>query len=104
MSLSRTALNTLIAGAFAVSLAGASHSFAADDMGKEKCYGVVKAGKNDCANVGKTHSCAGQATMNGNGGDFVTLPKGVCAKLVGSSMKPTSMEGMMPETTDHMNK
>jgi len=33
-------------------------SFAADDNSSEKCYGVTKAGKNDCA--GAAHACAGQ--------------------------------------------
>ncbi len=102
MSLSKTALNTLIAGAFAVSLAGAtSHAaFAATD--KEKCYGIAKAGHNDCADQAKTHSCAGQAKMSGAGGDFVLLPKGACAKISGGSMEMTDAAGMMPKADDKM--
>ncbi len=30
----------------------------------EKCYGVVKAGKNDCRTA--AHSCAGQAAKDGD--------------------------------------
>jgi uncharacterized membrane protein len=44
MSLSKNALNTLIAGAFTVALAGAAGqaAFAEEGMAaKEKCYGVV---------------------------------------------------------------
>ena len=99
MSLSRNALNAIIAGAFAVSLAGAGHTaFAADNgmSSMEKCYGVVKAGHNDCADMAKTHSCQGQAILDGSGGDFIALPKGVCEKLAGSALQPTSKQGTKP--------
>ena len=49
----------------------------------EKCYGVAKAGKNDCA--GKGHSCAGQATKEGEKSEWIYLPKGACDKIVGGS-------------------
>lgn len=51
---------------------------------QEKCYGVVKAGKNDCAT--KTSSCAGSATKDGQKDAFVALPKGLCKKLVNGSL------------------
>lgn len=53
---------------------------------KEKCYGVVKAGKNDCAT--KTASCAGTAKMDAQGDAFVVMPKGLCEKLAGGSLQP----------------
>ena len=31
---------------------------------KEKCYGIAKAGQNDCANLAGTHSCAGQSKVS----------------------------------------
>ncbi len=99
MSLSRNALNTLIAGAFAVSLAGATGSAAfaqGDAAAKEKCYGVVKAGHNDCADAAKTHSCMGHAALDGDGGDFVALPKGVCEKLAGGTTEPSDKQGTQP--------
>lgn len=52
---------------------------------KEKCYGVVKAGKNDCAT--KTTSCAGSAKADGQKDAFIAMPKGLCEKLVGSSLR-----------------
>ena len=52
---------------------------------KEKCYGVVKAGKNDCANKAGTHSCAGQAATDGDTGEWIYLPTGVCERLVNGS-------------------
>jgi uncharacterized membrane protein len=61
---------------------------AADD--KEKCYGVAQAGMNDCANAAGTHSCAGQSTDAGGGGEWVYVPAGLCEKLVGGSLEPTT--------------
>lgn len=51
---------------------------------KEKCYGVVKAGQNDCAT--KTSSCAGSSKTDGQKDAFIAMPKGLCDKLVGSSL------------------
>ena len=56
---------------------------AADKPGMEHCYGVAKAGKNDCASTG--HSCAGQATKDMDKASWLSLPTGVCAKLAGGS-------------------
>jgi len=50
----------------------------------EKCYGVSKAGKNDCA--GAKHACAGQGTKAGDANEWVKLPKGTCDRLVGGSL------------------
>jgi uncharacterized membrane protein len=50
---------------------------------KEKCYGVAKAGKNDCAT--KTSSCAGTSKMDHQKDAFVVVPKGLCDKLAGGS-------------------
>jgi uncharacterized membrane protein len=77
-----TAISSLLTlGAAALS---ASPSFAADKVEMEKCYGVVKAGKNDCA--GPAHACAGQAKTDSGSKEFVTLPKGTCARLAGGSL------------------
>jgi len=51
---------------------------------QEKCYGVAKAGKNDCA--GPAHACAGQSKTDASGKDFVAVPKGTCDRLAGGSM------------------
>jgi uncharacterized membrane protein len=49
---------------------------------KEKCYGVAKAGKNDCASKDGANSCAGSSTTDGSKNDWVYLPAGICDKLV----------------------
>jgi uncharacterized membrane protein len=85
----KTASLSAMFGAAAMALIG-NAAFAADStmpMAKasaEKCYGVAKAGKNDCANG--VHSCAGQATKDMDKSSFVEVPAGVCAKLAGGSI------------------
>jgi uncharacterized membrane protein len=88
--MSATSLKTItlsaMLGAAAMALASTS-AFAGDTkMDKpamEKCFGVAKAGKNDCA--AGSHSCAGQSTKDMDKASFVSLPAGVCAKLAGGS-------------------
>ncbi len=66
-----------------IALGAVTTASAADKPEMEKCYGVAKAGKNDCA--GKAHACAGQAKADGSGGEFISVPKGTCEKLVNGS-------------------
>ncbi|KTD50467.1 signal peptide protein [Legionella quinlivanii] len=56
-----------------------------DSGSNEKCYGIVKAGMNDCSTA--TSSCAGSATKDSQPDAFVFMPKGLCDKLVGGSLK-----------------
>ncbi len=52
----------------------------------EKCYGVAKAGANDCA-AGPGTSCAGSATVDGDKSKWMYVPKGTCKRLVGGSLE-----------------
>jgi uncharacterized membrane protein len=52
----------------------------------EKCYGIVRAGMNDCASG--QQSCAGSATVDRQGDAFLFVSKGLCEKIVGGSLKP----------------
>ena len=61
-------------------------AFAADESNSEKCYGVAKAGKNDCA--GGAHACAGQSNKDKSAKEFISLPKGTCERIVGGSLTP----------------
>lgn len=47
----------------------------------EKCYGINRVAKNDCAEG--AHSCAGQATKARDPKSFVLLPAGDCSKIQG---------------------
>jgi len=53
--------------------------------GHEKCYGVAKKGMNDCGNA--HHDCAGMASADDAGDEWVWLPEGTCKKLAGGSTK-----------------
>lgn len=54
---------------------------------KEKCYGIVKAGQNDCST--NTTSCSGSAKKNAQKDAFIYVPKGLCTKIVGASLTNT---------------
>jgi uncharacterized membrane protein len=60
---------------------------AADDKAasKEKCFGIAKAGQNDCANLSGTHSCAGQSKADNAADEWKYVAKGTCAKLGGKT-------------------
>jgi uncharacterized membrane protein len=78
-----TLLTAAIASVLSLGIVGMSAQ-AADDATTEKCFGVAKAGMNDCA--GASHACSGQSKTNGGGKEFVKLPKGTCERLVGGSL------------------
>jgi uncharacterized membrane protein len=50
---------------------------------KEKCYGIAKAGANDCASISGSHSCAGQAKADNLPEDWRYVAKGTCSRLGG---------------------
>ncbi len=52
----------------------------------EKCYGVTKAGKNDCQTANS--SCAGTSKRDNQGDAWIYMPAGSCEKLVGASKQP----------------
>lgn len=54
----------------------------------EKCYGVAKAGKNDCAANG--HSCQAQAKQDANANEWIYVPAGTCERLTGGSLATKS--------------
>ena len=84
----KTVVNSALASVFALGVMGlADNAFAAKE-GSEKCYGVVKAGMNDCGAADKSHSCSGQATKDGDPNEWVYVPQGTCEKLVGGSVEP----------------
>lgn len=52
----------------------------------EKCAGIVKKGMNDCGSLDGKHNCAGQATQDLDDNEWVYVPKGTCAKIVGGKV------------------
>lgn len=86
--------NTLIKGAvaslFAMGLVTTTGSVVAADVAKDKCYGVAKAGQNDCGSRTSKHSCAGQAKVDNDPNDFKLVPKGNCEKMGGKLASPVA--------------
>jgi uncharacterized membrane protein len=81
-----TSKTAILAAAVSSLLVVSATAFAADEANSEKCYGVAKAGKNDCA--GAAHACAGQGKADASAKEFVKLPKGTCERIVGGSLTP----------------
>jgi uncharacterized membrane protein len=52
---------------------------------KEKCYGIAKAGQNDCANLTGSHSCAGQSKVSDDAAEWKYVAKGSCKSMKGMS-------------------
>ena len=55
-----------------------------DKTDKEKCYGVAKAGQNDCASKDGSHGCAGQAKVDNDKNEWKHVAKGTCVKAGGT--------------------
>jgi len=72
-----------IAAALASLVALSGVAQAADHTNQDKCFGVAKAGKNDCANHSGTHSCAGQSKKDNDPSDFKFVAKGSCESMGG---------------------
>jgi len=50
----------------------------------EKCYGIAKAGKNDCQTANS--SCAGTSKRDAQGDAWIYVPKGSCDRIVNASL------------------
>jgi uncharacterized membrane protein len=61
--------------------AGEQEGMGAAKADQEKCYGVAKAGQNDCGTA--THGCAGQAKVDHDAKEWKLVAKGTCEKLGG---------------------
>ena len=88
MKKQNAAVTAAIGGLVALGLStvAAQSAYAAKgDM--EKCYGVVKAGKNDCQTANS--ACAGTSTADGQKDAWVFVPAGLCEKIVGGSKSAT---------------
>ena len=80
----RLFLASAVAAAIAVPAITGAQPAPAPKFDAEKCYGVAKAGKNDCA--GAAHACQGQGKKEADGKEWVKLPKGTCERIVGGSL------------------
>jgi uncharacterized membrane protein len=81
----RQLVASALASVFALGLVGqaGAQDTSKDKGNKEKCYGVAKAGANDCANLSGTHSCAGQSKADMGADEWKYVAKGTCKDMKG---------------------
>lgn len=84
---SQTMIRSALLGLVALG-AVAGSAIAAEPAGKEKCYGISKAGQNDCANGTGTHACSGQSKADNDPQDWKYVATGSCTKLGGKMAPP----------------
>ena len=75
----------LTAGIAVPALLSAQQPAAAPTFQAEKCYGIAKAGGNDCASTGN-NSCGGTSRIDGDPNAWIFVPAGYCERIVGGSL------------------
>jgi uncharacterized membrane protein len=90
----------LIAAAAASLLSTVLMSAPAMAQEKEKCFGIAKAGQNDCANLSGTHSCAGQSKVSDDKGEWKYVAKGTCESMKGLTAEQAKKESMMKKDAE----
>ena len=88
--MSGQSIMSAVAAALAVLAASSVHAKYASapvpSYDHEKCYGIAKAGHNDCQSA--TNSCGKLATVDADPSAWVYLPRGSCEKIVGGALLP----------------
>jgi uncharacterized membrane protein len=79
----RKLLQSALAGMIALGVTQAANAQAGE---KEKCYGIAKAGANDCGTA--THTCAGQSKKANAPDEWKYVPKGTCEQAGGTTKPP----------------
>jgi len=87
MTTRASAIHAAIAALLAMGTASATpaHDTPAP-AGTEKCYGIAKAGQNDCGTA--KHGCATQGKVDRDPEDWKGVEKGTCLKLGGKLETP----------------
>jgi uncharacterized membrane protein len=96
--MSNNAIIKAISAVIALGITGTSTSLYADNNGQammqaspvpgmERCFGIAKAGMNDCGNA--KHHCSGEAKIEGNKSEWIYVPQGLCKRIVGGSTQST---------------
>jgi uncharacterized membrane protein len=80
----QTALQAAIATLLTAGLAGAALAEPVKQpQGTEKCFGIAKAGQNDCGTA--KHACAGTSSKDNDAAEWKYVPKGTCEQMGGKS-------------------
>jgi len=95
MSTRNKLLQSAVASVLALGVAQAADAQDAKGDAKEKCYGVAKAGQNDCGTA--RHSCAGKSAKDSAPDEWKYVPKGTCAQLGGKTSPGGTDSGKAPK-------
>lgn len=87
----RLALTSALASVVALGLVGTAAA-QEKNKDKEKCFGVAKAGQNDCANLSGSHSCAGQSKVDNGADEWKYVAKGTCKDMKGTTEAEAKMK------------
>ena len=90
---SKTISGLAVASAFAAALGMATSGPAASAAEQEKCYGVAKAGENDCA-AGPGTTCAGTSKIDYQGNAWKLVPQGSCETMELPGGRTGSLEAL----------
>jgi len=84
----QSTIQAALAGLLALGLATAATAGpVTPQAGQEKCYGIAKAGANDCGTA--KHACAGLgAKTDKDPGEWKYVAKGTCEQVGGKSTAP----------------
>lgn len=78
MTTTRIAIASALAAALVLPVAAQAQG------NMEKCYGISKAGKNDCQTV--KSSCAGTSKLDAEPDAWISVPRGACDKIIGGKL------------------
>jgi uncharacterized membrane protein len=91
MAKNKALIAVALASLMGSGIAAAADKAPATDAKMEKCWGVAKAGQNDCASKNGSHSCAGKSKEDMSMNEFKNVPAGTCEKMGGKlDTKPAS--------------
>jgi len=85
----RLIVSSALASMLALGLVGQA---AAQAKEKEKCFGIAKAGQNDCANLSGSHTCAGQNKADNAPDEWKYVAKGTCKEMKGMTETEVKMK------------
>ena len=86
MKTSQLLIASAVAAALSLPMVSAAGPAPKPKFEAEKCYGIVKAGKNDCQTANS--SCAGTSKRDNQGDAWIYVPAGSCDKVVGGATQP----------------
>lgn len=84
---SNAPIHAAIAGLVALGLtASAAAGPVKQAAGTEKCFGIAKAGQNDCGTA--KHACAATSKADNDPAEWKYVAKGTCEKMGGTTSAP----------------